>query len=145
MNISGSLYYAQFTGPVNNVNITADRTGVSLNINTQFNLGSGWKAEGYASYSTGERISPIETDDQMIYMSFGASKKAGKRLLVKFSAEDPFGLYQSGIHNKTNDFSTDAKFRFASKLFSMAVTYNFGGKQADNQKESSLDEAKRIK
>ncbi len=145
LNVSGSLYYMQYTGPVNNILITKDWTGLSLNINTQFNLGSGWKAEAYASYNTGERISPIETDDQMIYMSLGASKKAGKRLLVKFAAEDPFGLYQSGIHNKTNDFSTDAKFRFASKLFSVAVTYNFGGKQANNQKESSLDEAKRIK
>jgi len=145
LNVSGSLYYMQYTGPVNNINTTSDWTGLSLNINTQFDIGSGWKAEAYASYNTGERITPVETDDQILYMSLAAAKKAGKRLQLKFSAEDPFGVYQSGIHNKTDEFTTDARFRFASKLFSLSVAYNFGGKQQSASRESSLDEAKRIK
>ncbi len=145
VNLSGSIYYLQYSGPVNGVNQKADWNGCLLSVNTQFTFGHGWKAEAVAYYNNGQRLTQITTYDPTIYMEAGATKKIGEQFLLKFSATDPFYLYNTIKHIATDNFSSYSGTRYATRFFTLAVTYRFGGRQTDMQRNYSIDESSRIK
>ena len=145
LNLSGSAYYASYTGVVNDKSVSAKFGSYSLNMNTQLDLGKDWKAEAYVGYYCGGQASLITSNDPNIYMEFGASKKINKRLLIKADFSDPFNMYRMGIHTFMDNYHSDAKFRYASQLFSFSLTYNFGSSQTKERKADTTDEAKRMK
>ena len=145
LNLSGSTFYAEFTGVINNQKLTAKLGGGSLDMNTQIDLGKGWKTKAYISYISGGRKSLTTSFDQHIYIEGGISKKINDHFLVKADFNDPFYMYRLGIHTYMNNYQSDSKFRYASKSFGLSLTYNFGGKQGRERNESTMDEANRIK
>lgn len=112
---------------------------------TQFDLGKAWKAEGYINYFSKGRQSLINTFSGNTYMEFAASKKINDRFTIRTEFNDPLYLYRISIHINTGDYRSDAQFRYASQLFTLAATYNFGGKQASERQSKAMDEANRIK
>ncbi len=145
LNVTGTVCDAEYTGPVNNQAKTVSWYGYSLNTNMQFNLGKGWKMETYAYYTSTGYTSPTQSFSAQSYMEFGVSKKVKDWLLVKFAADDPLNIYQLGLYNRAGTFNSDGKFRYASRYFALSVNYYFGKKQQAEQRDNSLDEAKRIK
>jgi len=145
LNVSGSIYYASYTGLINNITRTITWDGGSLNLSSQFDFGNGWKAEVYGNYVGKGRWSLTSSFSPNVYMSFGLSKKVSERILLKFNAEDPFNIYNNKIHDASYNYSSDSKFRFASQMFALSVSYNFGSTQQGSKRDNSLDEAKRIR
>jgi len=145
LNAGGSTFYATMKGIVLNKEQRVQWNGYSVHLNTQFSFGKGWKMEAYAYYNSKGRSSLTSTFDANMYMEFGASKKVNEKILLKCSAYDPFYLCRYGIHNDAPDLKSDIQYRYASRLFSLSATCNFGSNKAGEQKTHSLEEEQRIK
>jgi iron complex outermembrane recepter protein len=145
LNLSGSMFYAEYKGEINNEPKTVNQTGGSLSMNSQLNFVNGWKGEAYVNYVSKGRWSLTTTFDPNVYIGVGASKKVNDHFLVKFYANDPFNIYWNRVVDHSYNYSSDSKYRNASQLFSLSVTYNFGSKPSNERNAKSLDEADRVK
>jgi hypothetical protein len=79
-----------------------------------------------------------------VYMELGASKKINEKLIVRFSANDPFGLDQLHVHNDAGNFKENTVYRYASRLFSASLTYSFGKKTNEDRQPKDIEEARRL-
>jgi hypothetical protein len=145
LNLTGSTFYAMYDGVISGKARTEKWSGYSLSLNTQFDLGKGWKTECYVNYISPGRWGLTINFDGHSYMDFGASKKINDRLLLKFSASDPFNIFSDNFHERSVGFRSDTKYRYASQLFSMSLTCNFGGHKPEARNTSTIDEIDRIK
>ncbi len=145
LNSSVSVFYASYNGMVNNVNKHVEYSGYSVSVNTQFDFGKGWKADGYGYYNSNGRSSLTESFMANGYMELGVSKKINERFLIKFSAEDPLYINKFYYYNESTNFKSDARVRYATQFFSLALTWKFGGKQSETHQVSAIDEAGRVK
>ena len=98
LNLSASTFYAEFTGIINNQKLTEKLDGGSLTMNTQIDLGKGWKTEVYVNYLSSGRKSLTTSFDAQLYTEGGVSKKINDHFLVKADVNDPFNMYRLGIH-----------------------------------------------
>lgn len=144
-NSSVSVFYASYNGMVYNVNKHVEYSGYSVSVNTQFDFGKGWKADGYGYYNSNGRTSLTEYFSANGYMELGVSKKINERFLIKFSAEDPLYINKFHFNNEAANFKSDARVRYATQFFSLAITWKFGGKQSETHQISTIDEAGRVK
>ncbi len=145
LSLSGTVFYANFTGQVNGIARSVDWTGYSANINTRFDLGKGWKAEIYGYYTSAGRWSLTSSFDASGSVEFGVSKKVNKWLSAKFYADDPFYIYQITSRDETDTYLLASKYKYATQLFSLSVTCSLGSKQASGHDTKALDESSRIR
>ncbi len=144
-NSSATFCYAAYNGLINNVNRHVEYSAFSISVNTQFDFGKGWKADGYGYYNSNGRTSLTEYFSANGYMEFGVSKKINERFLIKFSAEDPLYINKFHYNNESANFKSDARVRYATQFFSLALTWKFGGKQSETHLVSAIDEAGRVR
>ncbi|MCW3121713.1 MAG: hypothetical protein JWQ38_1205 [Flavipsychrobacter sp.] len=145
LNAGGSVFYAVDNAVINNRTRHVEWTGYSLSVNSRFNLGKDWQLEAYAGYNSAGRWSVNATFDANLYMELGLSKKISKHFQLNLFAADPFYLNRVGAHVFADNFRADSKFRYASQLYSVSVTYSFGKSKSAEQRNKSIDEAGRIK
>jgi hypothetical protein len=113
-------FYAQYTAVINNKNREVKWSGYSLDLNTQINLGKGWKTELFAYYVSAGRWSITSSFDANMYMECGVSKKINDRILVKFFANDPFYMQLYVSKTIADNYRDDSRNRFNSRLFSFS-------------------------
>lgn len=142
-NISGTTFYAYFEGIFNNVWKRSEWTGYSFNTGSRFDLGKGWRAEVYGSYTSGGRWSLTSTFKPIIGFDFGASKKINDHWTARMYAQDPLYLFALRAEDYGVNYRADTHYRNATRRFNFSLTCTFGGEQKD-RRERSIDEARRL-
>jgi hypothetical protein len=140
----GDYYYNEFEDLVTGSYVSSSH-GFSGYITNQFTLGKGWTIDTLYQYASGDLQSMIERNKSTHYLSFNVGRKFWKdTATIKLSAEDPFAMYGYRSVLRNNGVAGDADMKYATQMFSLGFTYNFG-KQADiRAREYSADEAKRM-
>lgn len=138
----GDYYYNEFEDLLTGRYVSSSH-GFSGYITNQFTLGKGWTIDTLYQYASGDLQSMIERNKSNHYLSFNVGKKFWKdTATIKLSAEDPFAMYSYRSVLRYNGVAGDADMKFATQMFTLGFTYNFG-KQADiRTREYSADEAK---
>ncbi|MCD6010427.1 MAG: TonB-dependent receptor [Flavipsychrobacter sp.] len=142
-NISGTTFYAYFEGIFNNAWKKSEWTGYSFNTSSRFDLGKGWRAEVYGSYTSSGRWSLTSTFKPVIGFDFGMSKKFNDHWTARLFAQDPLYLFALRANDYGVNYRAETSFRNATRRFNFSLTYNFGGEQKD-RRERSMDEARRL-
>jgi iron complex outermembrane receptor protein len=144
-NASFNIYYAKNEGVVGTVHVVQQGIGYEASLYAQLVLGKGWKAEAYLFYSGQEVNSIMGTKGENIYLEGGVSKTVGKHWQLKANFQDPLYRNRQYEHNNIPGYRSDATYRFLTRMFNVAVTYSFGSDQARQQKQSSMEEKRRMK
>ena len=145
INAGGYVFYSVYSGLLTGKNVIHEGVGYSIHFSTQFDPGKDWKIGANGYYENRSIPSLIETYGAQLYMEFGISKKIRKDIQIKLSAYDPFYLYRLYIHNRMDDFRSDAVFRNGTQQIALEFSYSFGKKQSESQRKNTLDESDRIK
>ncbi len=145
MNALAYAAYLSLSGPVNGVNTTKSGIEYSFHLNSQVDLGKGWKAAVNGYYEYGTIISLIESYGAQLYMEYGLSKKIHDNMQMRVSVNDPFYVSRLQVYNNMDNFRSNALFRNATQMVVFEFNYSFGGNQAGTEKRNSLDESSRIK
>jgi iron complex outermembrane recepter protein len=144
LNVAGTVCYADFSGLLNNVTTKVEWIGFSADLSSRFDFGKGWRGEIYSYYVSKGRWSLTSSFDPIYSLDFGCSKKINEHFFAKFFANDPFYIFRMNSHGYDYNYRTDIKHRFATQMFSLSITYNFGSGQVKESKDNSPDEAKRM-
>jgi hypothetical protein len=145
VNLSGSLFYNNYSGFVNNGYRKNDGLGGYLSINNRLDLGKGWKWETNIYYSNSYVSSIIETTGNQVYTETGISKKIRNKLDLKIMANDPFGWYKTDLTNRLNGFETQAEYRNGTQQAGIALNYSFGNSQINSRTAQRIEECRRLK
>lgn len=144
-NASFNIYYAKNEGTVGTAHVVQEGIGYEASLYAQLVLGKGWKTEAYIFYSGQEVNSIMGTTGENIYLEGGISKSAGKHWQWKANFQDPFYRNRRYEHNNIPGYRSDATYRFLTQMFNVSVTYSFGTDQARQQKQSNMEEKRRMK
>jgi len=145
LNAGASVFTADAGGPVNGTYKRVSWSGYSVNMNSQFTFGKGWKAELYGFYNSKGRVWLTSAFEGNFNIEMGLSKKVNEHILVRFFTSDPFNTYRFNIHNGDATFRSESHYKFASQLYSLSFTWSFGSGKNAEHKNNAIDEAGRIR
>ncbi len=144
-NASFNIYYAKNEGKVGSVDVVQEGIGYEASLYAQLVLGKGWKTEAFLFYSGQEVNSIMGTTGENIYLEGGISKNIGTHIQFKANLQDPFYKNRRYEHNNIPGYRSDATYRFLTQMFNISFTYNFGTSPSRQQKQSNMEEKKRMK